>query len=269
MASNGQPPGLLMFPTSLSADAEHVSTFRKLLLALLLLSLTGSAFGAGTFASFTASTTNVGSTFASGSLVLSNEVATAGACFSSGDTDTIGDGATDANEDELAPNSGTCDALFDGLAANAPGDFAEVNLTLENVGNVDGNTIVGEATACAPGDAPETGGAASETIYHGLGDPCGYFTIQVQEYSDATRLLPSKCLYPAGVVTCLTANTLTQFVTDTALAPMEVNTAADVLPNTPRYLKVRIDFPESGTPGAENQYMGRTAAFGVLWTLEQ
>src|SRR4051812_22071811 len=68
--------------------------------------------GFGTFASFSASTSN-SSTFATGTLVLSDKVGTATTCFSTG---------SDTNTDV---NDHACDAFFSTSAA-APGDVATV-----------------------------------------------------------------------------------------------------------------------------------------------
>src|SRR3954463_2611682 len=89
------------------------------------------AGGAGTFASFSASTTNAG-TFATGSLVLSDKKDAASACFSTngGSTDT---------------NANTCDQAFS-LAVQKPGQSGTANITLKNEGSIDGSSLKGFAS---------------------------------------------------------------------------------------------------------------------------
>src|SRR4051812_4162486 len=102
--SHAQRPGPPMSLEADLADTVHVSPVRKFLLAMLLVSLTGSAFGAGTFASFNASTTNGSSTFSTGTLVLSNTKTSGGTCLSA----TSGN-VTDAND---GTGNTACDNLF-------------------------------------------------------------------------------------------------------------------------------------------------------------
>lgn len=241
------------------ADALPMSLARKLLLALFLVSLTGSAFGAGTFASFNATTSNATSTFATGSLILSNKVNTATACLSSGGTGTFTNGNSNSS----------CDALFSALTARSPGESATVALTLKNEGNVTGATgITGVGTACSASDTPNTGGATA-TLYHGAGDPCGYIQIKVQEtQSDLTTAV--KCLYDGdgpNAGACGTGGTVTNFVSTTTTTPMAFNTAS-VAAGDSRYVVMTLSFP-NGAAGNENQYMGRLISFAAQWTLTQ
>ncbi|MBW8827529.1 MAG: hypothetical protein JF603_14435 [Acidobacteria bacterium] len=250
-----------------------MSLARKLLLAMFLVSLTGSAFGAGTFASFNATTTNAGSTFATGSLILSNTKQSATACMSSG-------GALNTAQTILNGNANaSCDALFNALTANVPGATATVGLTLTNEGNVTGATgIKGIATACTNADTPGSGGATA-TVYHGSGDLCAYLNIQVQETTDATFNTPvSKCMYPvdasnacASVLTAtLNAATVSTFYTATVTNNVPLTfSSASVAAGASRYVKITLTFRDAGTAGSENQYMGRYVSFGTQWTLTQ
>ena len=63
---------------------------KKVLLSMGVVAGIGALAGAGTFATFTAQTTNPSNTFANGTLVLSNKVGAASACLSTGggNTDT-------------------------------------------------------------------------------------------------------------------------------------------------------------------------------------
>jgi hypothetical protein len=243
---------------------DRMGSPRRLLVIALATVLVGGGIAAGTFASFTASTTNASSTFATGSLVLSNKVNSATACLSTGSDTTIGNTATDTAE--IGVNSGSCDAAFTALTANKPGDSATAAITLKNEGNVTGATgIRGVGTTCSSSDTPNTGGATA-TNYHGSGNICSYVTITVQEVqSNLTTAV--KCLYPAGPGTCGAGDTVANFVSTTTGTPMSFNTAS-VAAGDLRYVVVTLAFP-NGSAGAENNYMGRYLGFGMTWTLTQ
>ena len=237
---------------------------RKALVALLLVAIAAFA-SEGTLASFSASTTNAASTFATGSLVLSNQVNTQSACFSSGSDTTIGN-VSPADPREIAPNDSICDALFTGLTAYKPGDTASADLTLQNAGTITASGITGVGQVCTPSDTPAVGPIG--TAFHGNGDPCGYVQIQVQEYTSAARTTASRCLYPAGAGACAAGGTVAAFVTATNTTPMTLNAPTTVAPNAFRHLRVTLTVP-NGAAGADNAYMGRQLAFGIKWTLNQ
>ena len=94
---------------------------KKVLLSMGVVAGIGALAGAGTFATFTAQTTNPTNTFADGTLVLSNKVGTGTACLSTGGL------TTDVNA------NGSCDTAFS-LSVKAPGDSSTANLTLQNKG---------------------------------------------------------------------------------------------------------------------------------------
>lgn len=161
-----------MEPKTTFDDALDMSLARKLLLAMFMVALTGSAFGAGTFASFSASTTNAGSTFATGTLVLSDKKGgSANTCYSTGTTNNgVGTGNTDTNANT------TCEALFSVTAAK-PGDPASTQtVDIKNEGSVDAASLkvygYPQPAGCAPTD-----GAGS---FHGSGDPCDVIQAYIQ-----------------------------------------------------------------------------------------
>src|SRR5215469_9076996 len=96
---------------------------------LMLLTVVGlvaiAAGGSGTFATFSAETTNPGNTFATGTIVLSNTVNAGTACLSSG-----GAGGVNTNI------NATCDHVFN-LSVNKPGDsYVADHLDLQNAGSL-------------------------------------------------------------------------------------------------------------------------------------
>ncbi|HEX7083630.1 MAG TPA: hypothetical protein VF186_05915 [Gaiellaceae bacterium] len=105
---------------------------------LMLLTVIGliavAANGAGTFASFSAQTTNAGNTFASGTLFLHNKVGTSGTtCTSEVDSN---NGTTDGT---------TCDTLF---TVSDVSSAQTAKLTLTNAGSLDSAHIDFKATSC-------------------------------------------------------------------------------------------------------------------------
>src|SRR3981189_2538447 len=74
-----------------------LSLHKKVLLSMGVVAGIGALAGAGTFATFTAQTSNPTNTFADGTLVLSNKVGSGTACLSTGGltTDTNANGACD------------------------------------------------------------------------------------------------------------------------------------------------------------------------------
>lgn len=249
------------------ADTQDVSTVRKLLLAVLLVSLTGSAFGAGTFASFTASTTNAASNFTTGSIVLSNTKAGGtGVCFS---TNTSGTGASSG--DTSVNSNASCDSLL-GMTLAKPGDTATAHLTLKNEGSIAATSLGGTVTACTTGTTGLYSGS-SPALLCGAGNG---LKIQVQEM-DATFTTPvAKCVYPVNASAACGATF--GYLGNGFLGTTFTNTSwnvAGMASGASKYLKFSIELPDNGTgtagttPVLDNAYMGLTGAFGVTWTIAQ
>lgn len=244
-----------------------MSTFRKLLLSLLLVSLTGSAFGAGTFASFTASTTNASSTFATGTIVLSNDVAggAAGTCFSTGS----GVGAATGTFTNNNTNA-TCEALFPG-SLTKPADIAQADINLENVGNLNSTLKVnfvglGASGACLSADDTTSGNA-----YHGDGDLCPTVLVKVQQFHtnarDVTTGANYQCLFDSTSGDNTSGSTCDNLATLNTLDAANTITIGSLNPgaaNT-RFVRIYFELPSS----AGNNMMGRKVDFSLVWTLDQ
>lgn len=138
----------------------------KLLVSAGLLGALGTTVATGTWASFTASSAN-SATFATGTLVLSNQKDTATACLSAGG------GSTDTNVNS------SCDVLFNATSdANAtsrrPGEGGSVTMHLRNEGSVAGTLSVMSAANCTvsnPLDQPISGtGNACNAVQLAIGD---------------------------------------------------------------------------------------------------
>ena len=225
-----------------------MNRLRKALVGVLAVGIAVTVVSAGTFASFSASTTNAGSTFATGTLILSNQKDTATACLSTGG------GTTDTNA------NASCDDLF-ALAVKKPGDTATVDLTLTNEGSIDGSDLLGFASsACAAADA------AGESA-NGTGNPCTGIDLYVQEFSDAGRTTASVCHYGGGTATTCAhsaTETLHSFASDHADATDGVSLGA-IDGGDSRYLTIGVQLDA----GAGNEMQGRQATFGFTWQLAQ
>jgi hypothetical protein len=222
-----------------------MSKLRKTLVALLLFGVTATAIGAGTFASFSASTSNGGSTFATGTLVLSNLKQGGSVCFSSG-----------ANTDT---NSGSCDILFTQTARTPGATTYSANLTLKNEGSLNATALsVYRSQACTPSN---DGGS-----YHGSGDPCAAVQLTIDETNSG--FTPTACVYDAdnAGTSCAFAatRTLSHFSTTYSASGSALGLGA-LTSGTSRYFKVSITFPDGGA--TDNQYQGRIATFGFNWAI--
>src|SRR5205807_2047333 len=117
-----------------------LSLHKKVLLSLGVVAGIGALAGAGTFATFTAQTTNPTNVFADGTLVLSNTVGAGTACLSTGG------GTTDVN------SNGSCDTAFN-LTVKAPGDSGTANITLENKGSLAASALKAFSGSCTDANA--------------------------------------------------------------------------------------------------------------------
>ena len=224
---------------------------QKVLLSMGVVAGIGALAGAGTFATFTAQTTNPGNTFANGTLVLSNTVNTGSACLSTGG------GTTDVN------NNGSCDVAFD-LSVQKPGDSDTENITLQNVGSLAASVLSTFGT-CTDGDS------ANET-YHGTGNPCSEVQFYVQQYSDSNRTTPSACLYGGAVVanTCDfsdTAKTLRTFVTahPNVGSGLSAGSLAAAGGADTTWFTIGVKLPST----ANNTFQGRAATLALNWHITQ
>jgi hypothetical protein len=149
---------------------------KKLLLSLMVLGAISTTIGAGTFASFTGSTTNASSTFATGSVILSNVKPSSSACVSAGAAAT--ETAGTVTNDNVRTD---CDILFDATSgtnatSKRPGEYGALNLTLKNVGTISTGTLTVKSTnACSisdPSDQPFPYGTTNTcgTVQLSIGD---------------------------------------------------------------------------------------------------
>ncbi|HEX4904242.1 MAG TPA: hypothetical protein VFU93_02240 [Acidimicrobiales bacterium] len=218
--------------------------FRKIMIAVLLFGAAGAAVGAGTFASFSASTTNQTSTFATGSLTLSNKVNAGTACLSSA-------GGIDTNA-----NTG-CDAILASATGLKPGSTpSTAQLTLTNTGTLTPSALQYAMSACTPGDS-------AGVSVHGSGNPCTTIEVYIQEYtSSAFTTKTGACIFPAAASNCATDFSA---ASDTLSAvPTSATTISGGLA-TSRYFEISAQLPSS----AGNEFQGRKADFAFTWNIVQ
>jgi hypothetical protein len=228
----------------------RLSLQKKVLLSLGVVAGIGALAGAGTFATFTAQTTNPSNTFANGTLVLSNKVNAGAVCLSTGG------GNTDTNA------NGSCSTAFN-LAVKKPGDSGTTDITLANVGSLAASALKVFSGSCTDADA------AGEN-YHGTGSPCGVVQIYLQQYSDAFTT-PSACLYGgASGATCDfsdTSKTLSAFVAAyTNLgAGLSAGSLAAAGGADTTWVRIGVKLPST----ADNTYQGRSATMALNWHITQ
>ena len=225
-----------------------LSLHKKVLLSLGVVAGIGALAGAGTFATFTARTTNPDNTFAAGTLVLSNDV-TGGdpVCLSTNGGD------TDSNEND-------CETILD-LSVQAPGDSDTATLTLKNEGSLDASALKVFSGACAPADA-------ADEDFHGTGNPCSVVQLYIQQFSDSGFTTPSACLYGGSSGnTCDfsdPAQTLATFAAAHTSAGTGVS-AGSLDAGDSTWIEIGLMLPED----AGNTFQGRAAAMDLFWHITQ
>lgn len=216
---------------------------------LMLLTVVGlvaiAAGGSGTFATFSAETTNPGNTFATGTIVLSNTVNAGTACLSSG-----GAGGVNTNI------NATCDQIFN-ASVKKPGDsYVADHLDLQNAGSLAASVLKLTAGSCVTSDA------AGQT-YHGTGDLCPLLDVYVQEWTSNTYATPSTCWYGGGSAsTCAFDDTKTLATLNSA-SPFTLTGGLGA--GSHRYFTVGIELQN----GAGNSVQGRSAAADLTWHIDQ
>ena len=230
-----------------------LSLQQKLLLSLGVAAGIGALAGAGTFATFTAQTTNPDNAFQNGTLVLSNTVDTGTACLSTG---------AGTNTDTNAFTS--FDTAF-GVTLAVPGDTDSADVTLINDGSVPASDLGVFSSGC-------TNANVSTETYHGSGNPCNKIQITVQQYSDPFSTA-STCLYGAATGNVCNfsdaTKTLASFITDYPnsgdLLSLGTLAAKNGGTTDTAWVRVSLQLPSD----ADNTFQGRQATFALSWYMTQ
>jgi predicted ribosomally synthesized peptide with SipW-like signal peptide len=214
-------------------------TYLKVLLVLGVFAVVGG--GAGTFASFNATVTNAGNTFATGTLVLQDGVGST-LCLSTGG------GATDTNA-----NSTGCAKVFN-VSVKKPGDTASGTVDLQNVGSLNASHLTVTSSSC-------TASNATGESFHGTGDPCTVLDVYVQEVDGSSNNV--KCWYGggAGGTTCSFDDTKTV----AALGGAGSADLSGIAASATRHFVVGLELQ----PTAGNAFQGRAAAIDLTWQATQ
>lgn len=234
-----------------------MSVLRKLLLTVMVLGATTSTVGAGTFASFNASTTNSGSTFSTGTLVLSDKVGAATACFSTGVTSgAFSNGNTNS----------ACGQSF-AVSVAKPGDSATVDVTIQDAGTISATALALKASQVCASTADGT------QTFNGGADVCASVLVNIQRYSDNNRTTPSSCVYGGGTATTCdfttgTQKTLADFSADAQAAPTGAGLSLGALTagtasTDGAWFRFSLKLPTT----AGNTLQGMKATFGFTWTI--
>jgi hypothetical protein len=228
----------------------QTSLVRKLLLTLMIVGASGSTIGAGTFASYNATTRNNAANFDTAYLALSNKTGTNTACFSYG---TLSAGAFSNGNDNPS-----CDSVFTSNNTNVkPGDTAAtVNFTMTNASDVTVSALKLYRSVCTAGNS----GAVN-----GTGNPCDALAITVQE-TQSDHTTPIRCWFPTQTAgSC--AMTADDNITDlnVAASPLTVTTGSLAV-NAAKYYVFTVQLPSSAS---DSTIQGRSAAFSLTWQLEQ
>lgn len=224
---------------------------KKTLITLLVIGALAT-IGAGTYATFTAQTTNSANTFATGTIVLKDGTG-GSACFSTG-----------AGTDTTTNVNSSCAAIVS-LSGMAPGVPATPTAwQVSNDGSLDGATL-----SLLPGTCSSANNATD--TYHGTGTICTVLDIYIQEVDNTGANV--SCLYPAGAGACAfnDANTVSTLTTNPISGGLKkkgtagTGSGATWVGGDTRYFKIGLQLQG----GAGNTYQGRLATFDLTWNLSQ
>jgi predicted ribosomally synthesized peptide with SipW-like signal peptide len=239
---------------------------------LLLLTAVGliavAASGAGTFASFSAETTNSGNTFATGTLFLH---------------DTHGTTTCKSEDDSGNAISTGCDQIFDGIAIANGTVTKSTPLTLENDGTIDatdikfGLTDSGSGAGCSIGD---NGASTSSTATFGT-VTCSdlEFAIEEVDGSGATPNVigcaygtPANASDPTAGCAFDTSHTFgsAAIANPSQLAlnlqpDVNSNTGTDLTSKQSRYFRLEVE----PVVANDNDLQNRNIGFGITWHVDQ
>ena len=203
----------------------------RLILTLMVLIASVSLL-TGTAASLNATTVNPGVSFATGKLILSNQVRNRNPCLSRGDTV-------------------ECDALFPGV--QVPGVPFAAQVTIQNVGTIPASSLSLWSSACSTRDSAGAG-------VHGGGDLCPLTSLSIHDDSHDICYFPVKAAGACGIGSRATfADLVSRY---SASSPLDL--AIDHLGGGIVYsIVATID----GSVG--NSYQGRVVDLTLTWKIVQ
>jgi hypothetical protein len=235
-----------------------VSTFKKILLSLIVIGALGSVTAHRTYALFTTESVNAGSSAGSGTLTFNTKVGTRTACMSWNGTDKT-------NKD-----AGCANSLFDGTTLAWPGQTQTANVTIQNDGSLSPTALKVWMSSC--GSVNSTGPPV-----HLGGDPCASgVELYIQEKTTNTFAVDRQCWFPNANTTCGAYGTVAAFRANYGAAPglSLFSTGANAItgppakgvPNTAseRYFQIGIRF----SPTANTNLQGEAITFPLTWHMD-
>jgi len=250
--------------TAATATTAARSSIRKWVITALVVGAAATIAGAGTFASFSASTSNANNVFSTGRIELSNTKQAGTTCVSGY---TGPGGAAQAN---LDTNDNTCDSLIN-LTLAKPGSSQEGRVALANTGDYNGLLQL-----FIPGTGCTSATVASPA---GSGNLCSKLEVYIQETNSSYTTPTASCVFPfnAGAACSTSFSAASDSLTDLASSatPAAPKPATPITLNTgaTKYFVIKVNFPSSGFDvngnGADNAFQNRSAAFGLTWRLQE
>jgi len=226
---------------------------------LMLLTVVGlvavAANGAGTFASFSATTTNDGNTFATGTLFLQNS-----------------DGTTTCNSETNSTNVQVtgCAILFDDIPLESGVVTSSQPLTLTNTGTVDASSIdFSVSPACNVTDN-QTGTGSSVTF--GTAPACSEFQLAIQEVDAANSNANVSCAFgtdTSGACSFPSGKTFANSGSPAALSIANTtgtNASGELDAGKSRSFVIQV---KPVLVGSDNTLQNRKVSFGLTWTINQ
>jgi hypothetical protein len=222
------------------------SNLGRVLGTLLVIGVAGSTVTYGTFANFTAQTSNTGNTFSTGTLALNNVTSSQSTCL------TVVSGVNNVSPD--------CNAII--ALANTPGmapggTVQSAQVGIYNRGTLPISQIKLYADTCSYGDNP----GVTDATQRGAGNPCPVVNISVKNDTQTSCIVgaASTCV-PTSTVS---GGTLGTFPTSTTTALSALATALPAGQGVTYTFSVQVD------PSAGNDVMGRIATTTFRWQATQ
>ena len=157
------------------------SNLGRVLGTLLIIGVAGSTVSYGTFATFTAQTTNAGNTFSTGTLALTNIKSGGTTCLSTGI------GGVDSNVNNSTTNAARCDTLFTagtGAGLAPGGDLVTSTVGIHNSGTLSASTLKLWSETCG-----NSANSAVPAAQQGTGDPCPLVAVSIYNTTTSTCVL--------------------------------------------------------------------------------
>jgi predicted ribosomally synthesized peptide with SipW-like signal peptide len=241
-----------------------ISRARRLVIGIMAIGAVAAVANAGTFASFSASTTN-DATFKTGKLVLNNTVDSGSTCISGYN----GTGTATPDADLDTNDNGGCDAVFNNVSLK-PGTTATMALDLEN----DSSSDLASATLSFWRDTCTDGTVATPA---GSDPICDNLEIYVME-TQSNYSTYVDCVFPStgtDATDCTDFSLAQNLVSEVSDDPTAATAAGSLDQGVTKHYVVGVRLPTLGTfdgvtgVGLDNPHQYRTASFKLNWRIQE